>query len=363
MNKPFDDLSEQNIAYGLGIGSDQRTSRFAPTQTLHRPCASGVLGAWASGATVAALVALLAGCAAPEQDVDDTSEPGETAASEEQNLAPEEDIGSVQANLDSSWVRGPFVWNQGSADVYLASASTHVCVLTRLKGDFDGGGEKVLVYQANGSWYLGGTSKQSGIGGVAYCYAMSAFVSPNVNGRWHDVDWSVQQYGTGTAYESSAPFLGDAATFINGFAGRLQYAGDQVYIAHSSGPYTPNTGYAQMGRSGAVARNYFMSFWAGTGPGVLAKYWNNATYRVDSSYRCVSSYGNYEVAMAPVNDAMCVFTQIGNGGNWDGGAEYVDIYPKTAGGVETWYLRAHSGYCDGSRKTVAEARCFKRDQR
>jgi hypothetical protein len=60
---------------------------------------------------------------------------------------------------------------------------------------------------------------------------------------------------------------------------------------------------------------------------------------------------------------MCHFTQIGGGGNWDGGAEFVHIYSKFDGGIERWFLRAHSGYCDTTRNTVARARCYRRDQR
>jgi hypothetical protein len=322
-----------------------------------------LLGAGKQGVALALLLALSASCAATDEESAELGGPVAGEPSQQQTLEEQDELGLAQAKLDSSWALGPFSWSQGSAAKFLASASTHVCVLTKLQGDFDGGGEKVVVYQSGGNWYLGGSSAQSGIGGTAYCFAINRFYSANPSWAWHDADKYVDRYGTGLNTASAHPFLGDAITFINGFSGRLQYARDQIFVVQSSGPYTPNNAYAEMGRSGAVARNHFMSFYAGTTQGTLAKFWYNATYRADSSLRCVNSYGDYEVPMAPVNDAMCVFTQIGNGGNWDGGAERVDIYPKVAGGVETWYLRARSGYCGNERKTSAEARCFKRDQR
>jgi hypothetical protein len=143
---------------------------------------------------------------------------------------------------------------------------------------------------------------------------------------------------------------------------------DYIYTAQSTGPFTPSKAYAVVGGSGRHKKNHFLSFFVGyAGSGALAKYWGGTgTYSVDSSWGPVSCGDGrdaiYEVQMAPVNDAMCHFTNISSGdGDWNGNGEYVAIYPKTVGTGEYWFLRGQSNFCE--RAAIAQARCFKRDQR
>jgi hypothetical protein len=280
----------------------------------------------------------------------------------EQNGRGDSEVGTSRQALDANWISGPVSWyqNWGPGPATLSPTSTHVCVLTYIKGMFRGGGEQVRVYQSGGTWYLGVNSRQRGIGAAAYCFAKNGFIA-NGTARWIGGDAVVQQDGVGTSHADA--WWGDATTFTNGFAGDTNSVRDFTSIAQSNGAFTPSTAYASVGLSGDFQRNWFISFFAGTpNSGVLAKYWDNATYSASSSTGACSNGGHTEVPMAPVNDAMCHFTYVGNNRNW-AESNYVAITPKTIGGIERWTLVAHSQEC-GSAGAVsyAEARCYKRDQ-
>jgi hypothetical protein len=51
----------------------------------------------------------------------------------------------------------------------MESASLWACGLTRMSGDFEGGGERVSASRSGGWWYLGGNSDQSGVSTASYC--------------------------------------------------------------------------------------------------------------------------------------------------------------------------------------------------
>jgi hypothetical protein len=275
--------------------------------------------------------------------------------------------------LDPSWASGAYCWNQGQNHKRLNSVSTHMCVLARVSGDFDGGGEEVKLYQYDGYWYIGGKSMQSGVGGCAYCFAKNQFLA-NGTARWSSDDgiWKSVSTGSGCYGAQGDAWWGDATTMLNGISGRLRGSGDRALVTQSYGPFTPSILRVEACKGGSSGigfiRAYAHSFFAGTpSSGGLAKYWGSE-FLADSALHCtspgsLSGYGDHEVPMAPVNDAMCHFTSIGGGGNWDGGGEFVQIYPKYVGGIERWYLRAFSGYCGNDRRTIARARCYKRDQR
>src|SRR5689334_14289520 len=77
-----------------------------------------------------------------------------------------------------------YSWWQDQPAVRLQPTSTHVCVLTRVGGHFQGDGEAVRVYQSNGWWYLGGHSQQDGVHGTARCFRQSSFTSVHGTTHW-----------------------------------------------------------------------------------------------------------------------------------------------------------------------------------
>lgn len=71
--------------------------------------------------------------------------------------------------VNVSWYSGAYSWSQGAHSVYMGSQSSRACFLTRVTGRFEGGGESVRVFLSGSSWYLGGNSRQRGVGGSARC--------------------------------------------------------------------------------------------------------------------------------------------------------------------------------------------------
>lgn len=271
-----------------------------------------------------------------------------------------ENVDTTQEALDPAWATGPYNWSQGQSSIQLKPISTHHCVLTKIGGDFDGGGELAYLYQSGDYWRLGGTSAQSGVKASAYCFATSKFLA-NGSARWSSETISVSSSGTSNSTDA---WWGDAATMLSGFSGKMLGSQRYVYIAQSTGAFTPSKVHVHT--DGTYLKAFAHSFFAGepeSGKRVLV----TGEYSINSNEGTSCSLGgsgDNEVAMQPVDDYMCYFTSIGGGGDWDGGQEYVEIYPKVvSGGIERWHLRAHSGYCDHTRETRAKARCMKRDQR
>lgn len=64
---------------------------------------------------------------------------------------------------------GEVYWTQGSPDIGLGSINDRVCFLTGVRGNLSGSNESVRVYANNGSWWLGGTSSQTGVAAWAAC--------------------------------------------------------------------------------------------------------------------------------------------------------------------------------------------------
>jgi hypothetical protein len=162
----------------------------------------------------------------------------------------------------------------------MAPVDTHMCVLTRVSGDFDGGGEEVKIYQMNGYWYLGGQSMQTGVGGSAYCFAKNQFLA-NGAARWTSGDfWVWAQSGGRYSYQTES-WWGDATTILNGIAGQLRSKDDRAFIIQSYGAFTPSALRVEL--YDGFLKGYAHSFFAGTpSSGALAKYWGGE-FSADSS--------------------------------------------------------------------------------
>lgn len=74
-------------------------------------------------------------------------------------------------------------WFQGNQATPLAPSDTYDCFLGGVGGRFEGGGELVLVYESsyNGQpyWFVGGSSYQAGVRGLAICVPISTANSDN----------------------------------------------------------------------------------------------------------------------------------------------------------------------------------------
>ena len=68
-------------------------------------------------------------------------------------------------------------WRQGQGRVSMIGVEEGICYLTFVTGEFRGGGETVYVRHEGGTWYLGGTSQQQGVGGEAHCWKFPTLIN------------------------------------------------------------------------------------------------------------------------------------------------------------------------------------------
>ncbi|WP_437672342.1 hypothetical protein [Sorangium sp. So ce131] len=79
-------------------------------------------------------------------------------------------------------------WTQGQGNVYLGPVTTpdgteRACFLTRVGGDFDGSSESVAITETDGAFWLGGSSRSTGVHARARCIDVTARIS-----RWTGKD-------------------------------------------------------------------------------------------------------------------------------------------------------------------------------
>src|SRR5262245_3943342 len=71
--------------------------------------------------------------------------------------------------------KGGYAWKQGQPKLDLGPVEQRVCFLTKVSGQFEGGGEQIRVWEDGVHWWLSGDSKQSGISAVAHCMRKDCF--------------------------------------------------------------------------------------------------------------------------------------------------------------------------------------------
>lgn len=70
-----------------------------------------------------------------------------------------------------------FEWKQGQPPVEMNANNAYFCFLTGVSGKFTSHSESVYIYTVNGSWWLSGSSKQTGVSARAACVLKSDFGS------------------------------------------------------------------------------------------------------------------------------------------------------------------------------------------
>jgi hypothetical protein len=263
----------------------------------------------------------------------------------------------------------PAQWKQGDPPRQLAPTGLSVCVLTRVSGHFEGGGERVRVYWKDGSWWLAGTSQQSGVAATAYCMRRSCFKGEKGGTTFVSSEFEVKTLNPPTFPGLSGCDCGGnyadtwpagAATFITGIGGQFEGGAEHVWVEQSAGGTSRVRSHScQCGE----LRGWAHGFSVGpAGAGQAARFVGpNGTGSADVAgdyVRHSKGTGAKDVEMAPTSVALCYFTEIG--GDFRGGGEFVEIRPgKNAQGVEVWYLTAASQSGSG---VFARARCLSRVQ-
>jgi len=119
--------------------------------------------------SLAFLAVLAGGCVvdgASEDELEATAEDGT------QEAVPDE--GALGMASQALAHTGEVYWTQGSPDIGLGPIKDRICFLTGIRGNFAGMAESVRVYRSGedpdtDSWYLGGTSAQTGVAAWAAC--------------------------------------------------------------------------------------------------------------------------------------------------------------------------------------------------
>lgn len=269
-----------------------------------------------------------------------------------------ENVASVSEPLLGGWASGPFGWYQGMGARQLESFSTHVCVLSRMSGKFEGNGEWVQVWHDNSRWYLSGNSQQHGVSAEATCYPRSGFTA-NGTARWSSERFSDWSRGVSGCYGGASPaWLGDAGTYLSGIQGRMVGGGEWASIEQS--PSATTTSLVHSHTCAQYLTGYAHSFFAGAPhSGKLATFVNASTRGDVYQVPATTVTNNGVAVLAPASTAMCYLTGIR--GSFRGAGEYVQIRSEVIFNNEWWVLRSGKGAA--SSYVEAGARCMARDQR
>jgi hypothetical protein len=140
-----------------------------------------------------------------------------------------DELGVISQSLDSSWVAGPYKV-AGNQAVAMNAISTHVCVLTRVAGSFQGWGESVGVWPNSVQWNLSSVTQQPGVSAEAHCFAISKFLGPSYRAHFHGVaSQGVCGDGMGgCASGTSRVTNGTQTVFINGINGTVRRPSSRV---------------------------------------------------------------------------------------------------------------------------------------
>jgi hypothetical protein len=263
-------------------------------------------------AVVAALGVVACGVTEPEQ--------GELVQLE--SLAPtaeEEFLGQTQQEITAS---DEFYWHQSYPyHVPLGPVGDRVCFLTGVSGNFMGGGEWVHVYTANGSWYLGGNSVQTGVSGRARCVPVGGT-------NWYTQEFSWQQ---GQPAVNLGTTQGGRTCFLTRMVGRYMGGGEVIKTYINGDSWYLGGGSLQVD-VGASARCVFST---GTGGEIGWTQGNGPTF-----------VGDYF-------DRACFLTLVA--GRFSSGNEWVNISDRFYNSPQTyWYLGGGSTQYD----VTAYTRCI-----
>lgn len=114
-------------------------------------------------------------------------------------------------------------WTKGQGELDLGSSSGRFCFLSRIQGDFDGGGEMVRVFISGGRWKIHGTSGTSHtISATARCKALDS-------GKSYTAESAQWDKGEATKNLSSALGVGNGdSCFLTKVCGNFNGGGEQV---------------------------------------------------------------------------------------------------------------------------------------
>lgn len=169
-----------------------------------------------------------------------------------------------------------YQWTQGHYEQQMGLTAFNVCYLTGIKGPFQTRNELVRVYQNTDKYYLGGISRQQGVGGWAMCVG-SFYGSSSFTG----FGWLSSQGGETQMMPSSSH-----RCFLTGVSGAFNNDQDEAIIDRT------NNSWVLSGK----AANQEIEAWAGCVKNPLSIFWTQTfTWH----------HGSPEVVMTNANNSMC----------------------------------------------------------
>lgn len=246
------------------------------------------------------------------------------------------------------WAHGPFS-TKGS--LTLDPVATHLCLLTRVQGQFRSGANAAArLWDSGGNWVL---SVAGGVQADAYCFRRRDFE--------RDSDATTLSADVRAVSGTPGALLGkEAFSFLSGIQGEFYRTGDQVRASQAS--------LSSLGRVTAVGNvaGYGRAFAVGTLAGRIARFFqadgsiSTNTYEFGLKKAPPGVHPQQPLAtplttdMAPTALAACGFSEL-RGGMWSP-KMYWAIEPVTVGGVSTWQLSTNSPLA------TSFARCYARNQ-
>ncbi|MEO8906345.1 MAG: hypothetical protein ABI488_27280 [Polyangiaceae bacterium] len=271
--------------------------------------------------------------------------------------APEEQEPASTTEAVNNWVDGPFTWTQGQSLAAIRPYSTHLCVMTRITGNFGGLGESFSLWHDADFWYTEGTSQQSGLGAEVYCFRRSGLPGGTSNvSKYYSAQSEGYKYKRCFGPVVNSDVWGfDAALALTGMSGKFEGGGERVRTIQATSSANGSSVTAETCNDAPVMANaYAFTFTKNAkvkfeGPG--------GEVGTATQIREISITGsNGYAVLAPVGQSFCYFTSIS--GAFHGAGEFAQIRPERIGSLDYWVLRG--GSLAGG--VNLSARCVARNQ-
>lgn len=280
-----------------------------------------------------------------------------------------------KAQLKQPLLPKTYNWDSSSGKVTMDPVETHICVLTRINGNFAGSGERIDIVMDTGAtggarWAIVGQSGNNDLRASATCVERVKFVP---------FEMPIKQLMSGGEHVNHvcppATFVDQppikAAGFLSSISGKLRGGGEGVAI--TQGPKGPTikiqacSGHVLAAQELLYVPGHYPVKWRSdtglTTNGSAANYAAGTVGNNDGGgwiFETNNWPASKSVKMTRVDEALCGFTGIS--GKFQGGGETASITAqKGPDGQMWWYLTVDT--LAANAPIAASARCIARDQR
>lgn len=252
-----------------------------------------------------------------------------------------------------------YQWRKGESNTKtLIGSGAGFCWLTGAQGDFDSADDQARVYKAAGYWKL--ETAPSLAWASATCLAWSGLKhADNAFQPTRMVSDAFSSLGVclATLNLPTRTWWGDAATYISGLKGGLDFYGE-VDVDQSRSGFTPSDLGSQNCEAPQRGEAHAM-FFGKPQVGDMPQYWGVGGQRTEIATEFGVPLGNGQttVEMAPADKAFCYLSFVRGG--FDHPGDWVWLYraPNSAG-QEVWKLNVRNVAGRTSIDVWASATCY-----